>query len=138
MYFKGEQWEESDLETDLELKRLSWVTVTFSLKFVVSCQITTVRNITEDGDYGGEGIEAGKRLLGAALTLLSTTEISLQHARHIKTILVRVLSCSCACCRIISVVDGGVRAAPSRKQDYRSCTPKQKSDYDLLVAEIRK
>ena len=65
------------------------------------------------GDYGGEGIEAGKRLLGAALTPPSATEISLQHARHIKTILVRV--CSCACCRLISVADGRVRAAPCRR-----------------------
>ena len=34
-YFEGEQWEESDLETDPEVKWLS--RVTFSLKFVVSC-----------------------------------------------------------------------------------------------------
>ena len=52
-------------------------------------------------------------LLGAALTPPSATETSLQHARHIKTILVRV--CSCACCRLISFVDGGVRTAPSRR-----------------------
>ena len=45
--------------------------VTFSLKFIAQCQITTVWTWTEDGDYGGKEysmIEAGESLHGVALS----------------------------------------------------------------------